>query len=451
MKKVATFAAVLFVSGFVSGAETDHWPGFRGPDARGIADAKLPLSWNADTAAGALRNVRWKTPVPGLAHSSPAIWGNRLFVTTAISSAGAAPLRVGLYGSGDPADDNAEQSWVVYCLDKTTGKILWERVAYKGAPKTKRHTKATHANSTPATDGRRVVAYFGSEGVHCYDLEGKLIWKKDLGVFDIGPQGYDLQWGTASSPVLFDDKVILQCDQKKGSFLVVLSARDGSEVWRADRDGVSHHSWATPAVVRAGGRTQIVCNGWPYVAGYDAANGRELWRLKSAGDIVVPTPVFADGAIFVTNAHGGQAPLYAIRPDASGDVTPADASKPGPGLNWYEPRNGAYMQTPVILGGLVYSCSDRGVLKVYDAATGQMRYTQRLGSGTTGFSASPVADDSKILFTSEEGEVYVLKTGPAYELLATNLLGEIAMATPAVSEGVLYFRTRGHVVAIAER
>jgi outer membrane protein assembly factor BamB len=276
------------------------------------------------------------------------------------------------------------------------------------------------------------------------------LWKKDLGTFDVGPQGYDLQWGTASSPVLFEDKVVLQCDQKVGSFLVVLSAKDGKELWRASREGTSGHNWATPAVVRAAGRTQIICNGWPYIAGYDFATGKELWRLKSGGDIPVPTPVFSNGIIYVTNAHGGPTPLYAIRPEASGDISP-DASNKSKGLAWYEPHNGAYMQTPLISGGLVYSCSDRGVLKVFDAATGELKYTQRLGAGVNGFSASPIAVDGKIYFTSEEGEVFVIKAGATFELLSKNLMGEIAMASPAFSEDVLYYRTRGRVVAIGAK
>jgi outer membrane protein assembly factor BamB len=427
-----------------------NWPAFRGPDAQGVAAGTVATSWNADPGEGQLRNILWKTAVPGLSHSSPIIWGNRLFVTTAVNSGGPAPLKIGLYGSGDPADDNAEQSWIVYCLDKNTGRILWQRVASKGTPKTKRHTKATHANSTPVTDGERLIAFFGSEGVHAYDLDGKLLWKKDLGVFDPGPQGYDYQWGTASSPVLFDGKVVLQCDQKKGSFLVLLSAKTGQELWRVERDGISNHSWATPAVARTGPRTQIVCNGWPYIAGYDLTTGKELWRLKSSGDIPVPTPVFAHELVYITNAHGGSAPLYAVHPNASGDITPEGSSKSS-GLGWFEPRNGAYMQTPLILGELLYSCSDRGVLKVYDARSGRLHYTQRLGTGTTGFTASPVAAESKIFFTSEEGEVYVIKAGTEYELLSKNLLGEIAMASPAISDGVLYYRTRGHVVAIADR
>lgn len=444
MRKLLVILQALSIT---ASSATIQWPAFRGPEAQGIAEGKAVTSWNADSSEGALRNIRWSTPIPGLAHSSPAIWGNRIFVTTAISSSGPASLRVGLYGDGDPADDNGEQSWVVYCLDKNTGKILWQRVAAKSAPKTKRHTKSTHANATPVTDGERLIVFLGSEGVYCYDLDGKLLWKKDLGKFDVGPVGYDLQWGTASSPVLYGDKLVLQCDQKQGGFLVVLSAKDGHEIWRTSRDGAASQNWATPAVVRADGRTQIVCNGWPFIAGYDFATGKELWRLKSGGDIPVPTPVFSNGLIYVTNAHSGPTPLYAIRPDATGDITP-DASNKSSGLAWYEPHNGAYMQTPLILDGLLYSCSDRGVLKVFDARSGAPRYTQRLGAGTTGFSASPIAVDSKVFFTSEEGEVYVIKAGPTYELLSKNLMGEIAMASPAYSEDVLYYRTRGHVVAI---
>jgi outer membrane protein assembly factor BamB len=280
--------------------------------------------------------------------------------------------------------------------------------------------------------------------LYVYSLKGDLLWKKDLGVFDIGPQGYDLQWGAASSPVLVDDKIVLQCDQKKGSFLVVLSAVDGKELWRVGRDGVSNHSWSTPGIVANGASKQIVTNGWPFIASYDLATGAELWRVKSYGDIPVPTPIFEGGLIYVTNAHGGPAPLYAIKPGSSGDLTD------GKGWAWYEPKNGAYMQTPLIVDGLLYSCSDRGVLKVYDAKTGEIRYTQRLGEGVTGFSASPIAVDGKILFTSEEGEVFVLKAGPVFELLGKNQLGEVSMASPAVSENVLYYRTRGHLIAIAK-
>jgi outer membrane protein assembly factor BamB len=202
-------------------------------------------------------------------------------------------------------------------------------------------------------------------------------------------------------------------------------------------------------VVSAAGRTQVVCNGWPYIAGYEITNGKELWRLKSGGDIPVPTPIFAHGLIFVTNAHGGPAPLYAIRPDASGDISLVSDARTNAGIAWSEPRNGAYMQTPLVFDDLLYSCSDRGVLKVYDARTGKLHYTQRLGSGTAGFSSSPVAAAGRLYFAGEEGEVYVIKAGTQFELLSTNLFGEITMATPAISENVLYYRTRSHIVAVS--
>jgi outer membrane protein assembly factor BamB len=193
-----------------------------------------------------------------------------------------------------------------------------------------------------------------------------------------------------------------------------------------------------------------VTNGWQYIAGYDFDTGRELWRLKSEGDIPTPTPVFAHGLIFVTNAHGGQAPLYAIRPEAAGDISVSAESRSNRYVAWSTPRNGAYMQTPLVYGDLLYSCSDRGVLKVYDARTGKLHYEQRLGSGATGFSSSPVAAGGNIYFASEEGEVYVIKAGPAFEQVAVNRMGEICMATPAISEEVIFYRTRGHVVAIGE-
>jgi outer membrane protein assembly factor BamB len=444
---VRLVSAVLFAATFVRPA-TINWPSFRGADAQGVADGKIVTSWNADPGEGAIRNVRWSTPIPGLSHSSPTIWGNRIFVMTAISSAGPAKLKLAIHDAGAPADDNGEQVWVVYCLDKNTGKILWQRTAAKGLPKAPRHTKATHANATIATDGRRLIVYLGSEGVYCYDLDGSLQWKKDLGTFDAGPVGYDLQWGTASSPVLFEDKVVLQCDQKHGSFLVILSAKNGDEIWRTSREGTSSQSWATPAVIQSSGRTQIVCNGWPFVAGYDWNTGKELWRLKQGGDLPVSTPVFSHGLIYVMSSHSGPTPLFAVRPDASGDITPQGSSTTSSGVAWYEPHNLSSMVTPLVLGDLLYSLGDNGVIKVFDARSGELRYAQRLGTGLTGFTASPIGVDSKVLFASEEGEVYVVKAGTQFEVLSKNLMGEMLLASPAISEDVLYFRTRGHMIAI---
>lgn len=426
------------------------WPAYRGPGASGVGQGAAPSSWNGDASKAPVRNIRWRTPIPGLSHSSPVILGDKLFVTTAISSAGKAPLKIGLYGSGDSADDDAEQEWVIYCLDKRSGKVLWRQTAHRGKPRARRHTKATHANTTVATDGKRIIALFGSEGLYSYTLNGKLEWQKDLGALDMAPSDdRTLSWGFASSPVLFEDTVIVQSDSKKDGFLAAFAAADGRELWRAARSPVSVCSWATPGVFKTGNRTQIVANGYPYIAGYDFKTGKELWRLKSEGDIPVPTPFMAHGLIYVANAHGGKAPLYAIRPDASGDITPAAGSRVSAGLEWSEERNGSYLQTPVVYGELIYASTSPGIFKAYDARTGRKLYEQRLGAGGS-FTSSPVAADGKVYVSNEEGQTFVIKAGPQFELLGTNELGEIVLSTPAISDRALYVRTSGSVLAIAE-
>jgi outer membrane protein assembly factor BamB len=425
-----------------------NWPQFRGAHALGVsAGTPPPTQWDISTG----KNIIWKTPVPGLAHSSPIVWGNKLFVTTAVNDAKKPDLKVGLYGSGDPADDDDVQSWKVLCLDKQSGKILWEQTAHKGKPRIHRHTKATHANCTPATDGKRVIAYFGSEGLFCYDLNGKLIWKKDFGVLRTGPYNApDLEWGVASSPVLHKDRVYLQCDVLNGGFLACLDAKDGREIWRTPR-GEEVAAWSTPAVHESDGFTYVIVNGWKHMGAYDAATGKELWKLSGGGDIPVPTPIVSDGLAYICNAHGRNAPIYAIKLTATGDLTPFEDGRLARGMPWWERRNGAYMQTPIVIDGLIYSCTDSGILNCYDAKSGEKKYQQRLGTGRTGFSASPVACGGKLYFTSEMGDIFVVKAGPTFQQIAENSMGEITMASPAISSGVLYFRTRENVVAVGAK
>ena len=253
-------------------AAAQNWPSFRGPSASGIADEQnLPVSWDASQGTG----IRWKASIPGLAHSSPIVWRDQVFVTTAISSRPNASFKRGLYGEGDASDDLTAQQWKLICLDRKSGKIAWERTAYEGTPKEKRHMKATYANSTPATDGEVVVALFGSQGLYAYDLTGKLLWKQDLGRLNVG--AYDLpdyEWGTASSPILYRDMVIVQCDQQKGSFLEAFDRKSGRTVWKAERDELP--SWGTPAIYPGKNRTELITNGSNFVRGYDPATGREL-------------------------------------------------------------------------------------------------------------------------------------------------------------------------------
>lgn len=437
----AIFLLSLQVSTSLAG---ENWPQFRGPRASGIAEGRAPTRWSIEPP----RNVPWKVPVPGLAHSSPIVWGDRIFLTTAVNDQGEPRLRVGLYGDIASIEGESRQKWQVLSFDKRTGALLWAQTAYEGVPKIKRHPKSTHANPTPATDGLRVVAFFGSEGLYCYDFSGKLLWKRDVGVLESGFfQAPDAQWGFASSPLIYQGKVIIQADVLKDSFVAALSLEDGRTLWRTPRADVP--TWSTPNIVETGDGAQVVVNGWKHIGGYDAATGKEIWQLAGGGDIPVPTPVVGQGLVFITNAHGSGSPIFAIRASARGRISP-NANGAGEHIAWSIPQGGAYMQTPLVYGDYLYSSRDNGVLSCFKATTGELLYRERLGTGSTGFSASPVAADGKLYFTSEEGEVYVVKAGPTFELLAVNALGEVTMATAAISEGVLFFRTRSHLVAVSE-
>jgi outer membrane protein assembly factor BamB len=420
-----------------------HWPSFRGTRARGISDGyPLPISWSVENEEA----IVFKSEIPGLAHSSPVIWDDRIFVTTAVG-AGDADLKVGLYGSIEPVPDEGKQSHRVLCLDKFDGEVLWEQTAIEAVPKIKRHPKGSHAACTPVTDGQYVVAFFASEGLYCYDMDGQLLWNKDFGVLDTGYYLVKVaQWGSSSSPVLHDGKIILQCDVQDESFLIVLDAKSGDEIWRTVREEVP--TWGTPTVDLREGRSQIICNGYQHIGGYDLHTGKELWSLVGGGDIPVPTPIVAHDLIYITNAHGSMAPLLAIEAMAEGvlQLKAEDCED----MRWSYPRKGIYMQTPLVYDDLLYCCSDAGILSCYHARTGEEIYKQRLGSGGSGFTASAVAGDDLLYFTSEEGEIYVIQAGRDFEVLAVNDMEETCMATPAISEGVLYFRTRGHLVAVGE-
>jgi outer membrane protein assembly factor BamB len=440
-RALATFASLMLCSAVLAAG---NWPSFRGPGASGVAEgAPAPLTWDVPANKG----VKWRVPVPGLAHSSPIVWDKQVCLATAVSSATAAELKVGLYGNIESANDQSPHRFMVNCYDTQTGKPLWERVAHTGVPKVKRHTKSSHASSTLATDGRYIVAFFGSEGLYAFDMAGKPVWKRDFGVLDSGFfMAPEAQWAFASSPIIHGDRVIIQVDVQKDSFVAALDLATGAEVWRTPRADVP--TWSTPAVVSQGDTPQVVVNGWKHIGGYDLASGKELWRMQGGGDIPVPTPITSHGLIFITNAHGGKSPVYAVKPSARGDITLKDTETSNAHIEWSAARDGAYMQTPLVYGDLLYVCKDNGVLSVFDVKTGQRHYQARLADGRTGFSASPVASNGRIYYTSEEGDVYVVKAGTTFEQLALNPLGEVAMATPAIADGVMFFRTRSHLVAL---
>ncbi len=454
MKRCALLAATCILALCPPAAAQGEWPSFRGQNADGIGNATTtPTIWNVKLS----ENVIWKQPIPGLGHSSPIIWGDRLFITTAVNQRKAGELKVGLYGDPESADDNDVQQWKVFCLNRQSGKVLWEKIAREGVPKLKRHPKATHANCTMATDGKNVVAFFGSEGLYCYDLDGQLRWQKDWGTLRTSPMVYNdapeprglaLEWGFASSPIIYGNRVFVQCDVLTNGFVAALSLSDGKEIWRTPRDDTA--TWSTPSICPDGPNPQLIVNGWKHMGGYDLETGAEIWHMSGGGDCPVPTPLIWHGLVFLMSAHGPRSPIYAVRTDAQGDVSLRNGVSTNRYVAWSTARGGSYMQTPLVIGDYLYSCNVDGVLSCFEARTGKLIYKERLGTGGNGFTASPVVSTRKIYFTSERGSVFVVRPGANFSVLATNELNEVCMATPAISDGVIFFRTQAHVVAVGD-
>jgi outer membrane protein assembly factor BamB len=422
------------------------WPQFRGDAAKGVADgAHLSDTWSAAGGKG----IAWKTPIRGLAHSSPIVWGDRVFVTTAISSRKDATFKAGLYGEGTASEDVTIHKWQLQSLDRRTGKLLWARTAHEGTPREKRHVKATYANATPATDGRYVVAFFGSQGLYAFDFAGKLLWKRDLGRLDAGAyDSPDYEWGTASSPVIHNGLVIVQCDQQKDSFLMALRLKDGETVWKTPREELP--SWATPTVYpgHAGTPAEIVTNAPRFIRGYDPETGQELWRLGRSSSITAPTPIFDRDLIVVASGRRPNAPIFVVKGGARGDITLAEGALSGGHVLWTREKAGSYMPTPLIYDGHLYVLKNQGILACYDLRSGEVRYEQRLAGVTSGFSASPVAADGKLYLSSEDGDIIVVKAGPQFELVSTNSMGQPLMATPAISGSLMIVRGERDLFAV---
>lgn len=419
------------------------WPQFRGPAGSGLGDgAKPPLNWDATKGL----HIAWTADIPGLANSSPIAWGDRVFVTTAISSDPKQTFRTGLYGDTDSVGDSSPHEWRVIALDRNTGKVIWQQTARKGIPKTKRHPKSSQASPSPVTDGHVVLAYFGSEGLYAYSMDGKLLWTKDLGIQNAGwffdP---DSEWGAASSPVIYEHTVIVQCDRQKDSFIAAFDLKDGKELWRTARAEIP--TWGTPAVVRGKERVEVATNGAKAIRGYDAATGKQLWTLGPNSEVTCTTPVSAHGLIFVTAGYPPVQPIYAIKIGSSGDLTLKDGKDSSDAIAWSKQRGGVYLPSPIVLDDNLYTVGNNGVLTAYNAKTGTRVYQQRIGEGGS-FVASPIAAAGRLYIASEDGDVYVVKAGPQYELLSKNPVGEAILATPAFSGDLLLVRGARHLFAI---
>jgi len=447
-KKLIPLFLIIILSSLHSLAQTDYmqqWPQFRGPFANGINEsADLPDTWDIQTG----ENIKWKVRIPGLGHSCPVIWEDKLFVATAISGSGSDSLKVGLYGDIDEVGDRSVHQFKLFCFDKNTGELLWERLAYQGVPKTERHTKSSHANPTPATNGRYIVAFFGSDGLYCYDFEGKQVWKKDFGKMNAGPwTDPGVEWGFASSPIIHENRVILQCDFLGDGFIASLDLETGEELWRTARDEIS--TWSTPNFYKQGGHRQVVVNGFEHMGGYDFDSGKELWRLGKGGDAPVPVPVFGHGLIYIHGSHGRYSPIFAIRPEARGDITLEKDSTSNEYIVWSIKRGAAYMPTILIYGPYLYNLRMNGNLSCMDAKTGELIYRERLPEAR-GITASGIASGGKLYYATEQGDVYVIKAGPEFEVISKNPMDDLIMATPAISGDMLYLRTQHYLVAVGD-
>ncbi len=409
-----------------------NWPEFRGSSCGVVEDAVLPVTWSTT------ENVVWKVDVLGRGWSCPVVWGDRVFLTTVASEGHVEEAKKGLYLGGDRnAPPSAVHHWIVYCCDWDTGRIVWQKTVHEGKPAQPVHVKNTYASETPVTDGQRVYFYFGNVGVFCFDLEGNELWRKRL-----DPVKMRYNWGTAASPTLHGDRLFIVNDNEEQSYLLALDTRTGEQVFRVERDEKSN--WATPYLWQNAQRTELVTCGTGKVRSYDLS-GKPLWQLGPMSSITIPTPVQNHGLLYICSgfvADRKVRPIYAVRPGASGDISPKDEQDPGEYVAWYHEVGGPYNPSPIAYGDYLYVLYDRGTVSCFDARTGDVVYEQQpLAADARAFTASPWANDGKLFFLSEDGDTFVVQAGSEFKVAGRNALDEMCMATPAALRGNLIIRT----------
>ncbi len=447
IRRVMLVLSLFAFVGSLHGEE--NWPAFRGPGARGIAAETSAALSSASRYAdrwSTTENVAWKVEVPGRGWSSPVVWGDRVYLTTVVSSEEPEPAKKGLYFGGERIKPpESEHRWLVMCLDLKTGATLWQKQVHQGVPKTSIHIKSTFASETPITDGKHLYCCFGSLGIYCLDMEGNVVWK-----YDLDPLPTRLGWGAAASPVLHKDRLYYCNDNEKSSSLVCLSALDGKELWKVAREEKSN--WSTPFVWEHAGGVELVTAGSGMVRSYDL-DGNVLWMLKGMSSITIATPYEANGLLYVSSGYVGdqQRPIYAIKPGARGDISLEDGQKSSDAIVWSEPKAGPYNPTTLVHHGRLYVLYDRGLFACFDAATGKEIYgQQRLPNGRA-FTTSPWAVGDKIYCLNEDGVTYVIQEGDEFRLLHTNTLEEddMGMASPALVGGKLLLRSAKRLYCIS--
>jgi outer membrane protein assembly factor BamB len=423
-----------------------QWPGYRGYMASGVLDnTNLPETFDFQK----MINIRWRIEIPGLGLSSPVIWGNKLFITTSVSQTDKAGFKPGIYGDISSVENTSVHEWKVFCIDKTTGKILWDRTAFTGIPKIKRHPKSTHANATVATDGNHVVAFFGSEGLYCYDYTGELLWQKKFGVLkSVYFSMKDAEWEFASSPIIFNGVLIIQCDILENSFLAAYDIETGKELWKTARD--ENPGWCTPNIYTYAGKNYVVVNGYKQRGGYDFETGKEVWQMSGGGDIQIPSPIIGKDLIYFNSAHGKSSPIMAVKTDATGDITLKEGETKSTFIKWYQPRGGSYLHTLLLYHNRLYNVNWNGMINCLDPFTGEEIYSTKLGKNRS-FIASPVASDGRIFIIDEEGILYIIKDGDTFNLINEIPINDICMTAPAITDGMIYFRTQKYLFAAGRK
>jgi outer membrane protein assembly factor BamB len=433
-------AVAVFGSSIGASAAGSNWSQWRGTDGTGVStETNLPIEWSSD------KNILWKVPINGRGHSSPIVWENRIFLTSDLEGEivpGAKAVQHKFDGKDfvhpDSVGADRKHTFVVVCIDRSTGKVLWEKTAYTGTVFDDRHRKGSYASPTPATDGKLVFAYFGSEGIYCFDFSGKLVWQATPGKVP------NLGMGPGTSPVLFENTVILQCDEENGenSFIVALDKKTGREVWRTPRKVQA--SWSTPLIVRTAARAELVTSGNEFIISYDPKTGKELWRTKGHESNAIGSPLAGHGMVFVYAGFPLKRTL-AITLGASGDLT---GSK---NIAWQYDKGTAYVPSSILYGDYLYLMSDRGLLTCLDARTGKLVYEGGRVPIPATFTASPIAFDGKLLLTSEDGDTFIISAGPKHEVIATSSISEPVFASPAVSDGMIFIRGEKNLYCIGAR
>ena len=434
------FLSMLAAAGPLAAASPRDWPQFRGSESLGTSDddPRLPEAWSPT------ENVRWKTPLPGMAWASPVVWNDRIFLTNVISEGEVEAVKKGLYFGGNRPNISKDQHiWTACGFDFGTGEIAWKTTLHQGVPPTPRHLKNSYASETPITDGEHVFAHFGYLATWCLDLDGKVVWKRDW-----KPYRVRNDWGTAASPVLHGGRLYLVNDNEERSTLSCLDKLNGKTIWEVEREEGSN--WSTPFVWENDQRTEIITTGTGKVRSYDL-DGRVLWELGGMSSIVIPVPFAGHGMLYIASGYVGdqKRPVFALRPGAKGDISLQEGESGNEHIAWFHPQAAPYNPSPLLFKDLYYTLYDRGFLTCHDALSGKEIYgKQRFEAGANAFTASPWAYNDRIFCLSEDGDCFVIEHGSDYRLIRKNSLGELCMSTPAIAQGSLILRTGEHLYRI---